>query len=74
MKAVEQALFILETLDLEGGAVSLGAITDAATRASANSWSLGYNIFLLLIIGCWLISIVDAYLLGKRKDCEQDPP
>ena len=70
VKAVEQALAIIETLDLEGGVISMGTITDAATQASANVENSPYNIFLLLIIGCWLVSIVDAYLAGKGKDQE----
>ncbi|MEN8142368.1 MAG: hypothetical protein ABFQ82_02070 [Thermodesulfobacteriota bacterium] len=74
VKAIGLALTILEKLDLEGGAISLTTITDAATQASANSGSPTDNLLLLLIIGCWLISTVDAYLLGKRKDSKQDSP
>lgn len=70
MTAVEQALAILEKLDLESGVISMDTITDAVTKASVNSESFTYNIFLLLIIGCWLVSIVDAYFGGKVKDRE----
>ena len=73
VKAVEQALAILEKIYLEGGSVSISTIKDAATRASVSPDSFSYNIFLLLIIGCWLVSIVDAYLGGKGKDLEKHP-
>ena len=72
MKAVEQAFTILDRIDIEGGAVDINAITDAATQASSSSGDLIFNIAMLLIVVCWVFAIVDAYIIGKEMDANQD--
>ncbi|MBU0484393.1 MAG: hypothetical protein KKB30_07765 [Proteobacteria bacterium] len=74
VKAVEQALTVLDKLKLEGGAISMSTITKAASDASTNFGSLISNLLLALIIGCWLISIIDAWILGRREDNRQHLP
>ncbi len=71
VKAVQIALAILEKIESEGGAISMSTISDAATRASATSGSLTLNLALLLVILCWIIGVVDAYIIGKKKDIEE---
>ncbi len=71
MKAVQQALAILEKIELEGGAISMSAISNAATQASNTSGSLASNLVWLVIL-CWVIGVVDAYRIGKKKDIEED--
>ncbi|MFC1886828.1 hypothetical protein ACFLZM_07215 [Thermodesulfobacteriota bacterium] len=71
VKAVQPALAILEKIESEGGAISMGAISDAATRASTTSGSLTFNLALLLVILCWIIGVVDAYRIGRKKDIEE---
>jgi len=68
VRAVQHALAILEKIELEGGAISMSTISNAATQASTNSGSLTFNLFLLLIIVCWIIGVVDAYRIGRKKD------
>jgi len=68
VKAVQHALAILEKIELEGGAISMSTISNAATQASTNSGSLTFNLLLLLIIVCWIIGVVDAYRIGRKKD------
>ena len=70
VKAVQHALAILEKIELEGGAISMSTISNAATQASTTSVSLTFNLILLLIILCWIIGVVDAYRIGKKKDIE----
>lgn len=69
--AVQQALAILEKIESEGGAISMSTISDAGTQASTTSGSLTFNLALLLIILCWIIGVVDAYRIGKKKDIEE---
>ncbi len=69
-KAVQHALTILEKIESEGGAISMSAISNAATQASTTSGSLIFNLILLLLILCWIIGVVDAYRIGKKKDIE----
>ena len=70
IKAVQQAFTILKEIELEGGAINLGAISKAATQASTTSESLIFKLLSLLIIFCWIIGVVDAYRIGRRKDNE----
>jgi hypothetical protein len=74
VKAVQHALAILEKIELEGGAISMSTISNAATQASTNSGSLTFNLLLLFIIVCWIIGVVDAYRIGRKKDIEQRSP
>lgn len=70
MKAVEQAFSILDRIDIEGGAVDMNAITDAATQASSGTGDLVFNIAVLLVVACWVFAIIDAYIIGKEMDAK----
>jgi len=69
-KAVQQAFTILEKIESEGGAIDMSAISKVATQVSTTSESLLFKLLLLLIIFCWIIGVVDAYISGRRKDIE----
>jgi TM2 domain-containing membrane protein YozV len=70
VKAVLQAFTILEKIASEGQAIDMSTILNAATQASTTSDSLLYNFLLLLTILCWIIGIIDAYRIGKKRDLE----
>jgi hypothetical protein len=70
LKAVQHAFDILGKIELEGGAIDITTITDAATQASSPSGSLIYNLGISLIVVCWILGTVDAYRIGKKKDLE----
>jgi hypothetical protein len=70
VKAVLQAFTILEKIELEGGVIEMSTILNATTQASTTSDSLLYNFLLLLIVLCWILGIVDAYRIGKKRDVE----
>ena len=71
VKAVQDALAILEKIELEGGAISMSTIANAASQASTNYSSFVFNLALSLMIFCWIIGVVDAYIIGKKKDIEE---
>lgn len=71
VKAVQEALTILEKIESEGGAINMSAISNAATQASAIPNSFIFNLALLLITFCWIFGIIDAYRIGKKKDSEE---
>jgi hypothetical protein len=71
VKAVQQAVTILEKIESGGGAIDMSTVSKAATQASTTSDSLIFNLVLLLIIFCWIFSVVDAYRIGKKKDLEE---
>jgi len=68
MEAVQYALAILEKIESEGGTISMSTISNAATQASTTSWNLTFNLVLLLVILCWIIGVIDAYRIGKKKN------
>ncbi len=71
VKGVQQALTILEKINSEGGAINMSTISNIATQASTTFDSLIFNFVLLLMIFCWVIGVVDAYRIGKKKDLEE---
>ena len=71
LKVVQQAFTILEKIELEGRAIDMSAVSQAATQAFATSGSLTINLVLSLIILCWIVGVVDAYRIGKKKDLEE---
>ena len=70
VKAVQQALAILDQIQFDGGAISMSTISSAAHQASAASDSHLISFSLLFIVFCWIFGIVDAYRIGKRRDVE----
>jgi hypothetical protein len=68
VKASQQAVAIIERIQSEGGVIDMSTISNAATQASSASASLIINLLLLLIMVCWIIGVVDAYRIGRKKD------
>jgi hypothetical protein len=71
VKATRLAFAILQKIESEGYAIDISMIVDTATRAFTASDRLIYNFVLLWIIFCWIIGVVDAYSLGRKKDLEE---
>jgi len=70
IEAVQKAFTIIEKIELDGGTIDINTISNAVTHASTTSDSLIFSIALLLIIFCWIIGVVDAFRIGKKKDIE----
>ena len=70
IKGVQQAFAILEKIELQGGALDMGTILNAAIEASTTPESLILKLLFLWVIVCWIIGIVDAFRIGRRKDME----
>ncbi len=71
VKAVQQALNILEKIELESGLIDMNTIHNAAIQASTSFYSPLFKLVLLFIILCWFIGVVDAYRIGKRTDIKE---
>ena len=71
VKALRQAFAILEKIEAEGRVIDMSTISSVAAQTSTTSDSLVYNVVLLLIILLWILGIVDAYRLGRKKDLEE---
>ncbi|OGP31580.1 MAG: hypothetical protein A2073_02885 [Deltaproteobacteria bacterium GWC2_42_11] len=70
-KAVQQAFSILKQIELAGGVINMDAISNVATQSSTTSDGLVFNSVLSLIIVCWILGVVDAYRIGKKRDLEE---
>jgi hypothetical protein len=74
VEAVQKAFTILEKIESEGGTIDINTISNAATQASTTFDGLIFKFALLLLIFCWIVGVVDAYRIGKKKDIEQPTP
>jgi TM2 domain-containing membrane protein YozV len=63
--ATSEVLTALEKMQTPGAEIDL---TTALNLAAASSSSSGfyYNVILTIIVICWLFSIIDAYMIGKK--------
>jgi TM2 domain-containing membrane protein YozV len=68
VEAVRQALAIVDKIDLNGGPVDINTVSDMLARTSTASESPVFKLLFYLVIFCWIIGIVDAYRIGRKKD------
>jgi len=66
--AVQVALEILQTAYPAGGVYDLTGIAEAALEAASASDHTLFNLGLALVLLTWIVSIVDAYRIGKKQD------
>ena len=71
VKVARLAFIILERIESQGRGVDVGGILEAAHQAFTASDSLIYGFVSLWITFCWIMGVVDAYRMGKKKDLEQ---
>lgn len=64
--AMRQASTVLERLQAEGPELDAGQLADLVTQASNGSGGTVDTVATLVLAGCWLGGIVDAYRLGKK--------
>lgn len=66
--AIQQAMAIVDKIDFSSGVVDVQAITTAVSEAdkASGSGATQFVVWILLIL--WLIGMVDAYVMGRRKD------
>ena len=65
--ALEQANAIVNKVIVQGGVLDMQAITDAANQATGSADNATFNVYLWIIIACWLIGIVDVWIAGKKS-------
>ena len=66
-RATVGALQVLDKMQTQGGTVDLNAVSNLAAASSASSTWYS-TLIMTAIVGCWLFSVIDAYMLGKGKD------
>ena len=65
-KLMQQALLVLEEMQKKGVTVDINEISKVSAEVVSFSDNMFLNITLLILIMTWLISIVDAYRIGKK--------
>jgi hypothetical protein len=68
VKASRQAFDLLNRIEAEGGNVDVYAILRSVTATSATTPDAGMTLAAVAVLFCWGISVLDAYLLGRKKD------
>lgn len=66
-RAMQQASIVLDRLASEGGAVDVGWLSDLVTQTSNGRGSLVVTAASLVLAGCWVIGIVDAYRIARKQ-------
>ncbi|MGA9991879.1 MAG: DUF6677 family protein [Thiobacillaceae bacterium] len=66
-RTMQEASFVLDRLGSEGGALDVGQISDLVTQASSSPGSTAATVAAFVLAGCWLVGMIDAYRLCKRR-------
>ena len=66
--ATARALEILERIQSQSGTVDMATISKLAIASSTDHTSFYYRVSFLFIACCWLFSVIDAYMNGKKKE------
>jgi Zn-dependent protease with chaperone function len=66
-RAMQHASTLLGKLESQGGAIDAGQLPDLLTQMSNSPASPLVTIASLVLAGCWLAGIVDAYRLGNSS-------
>lgn len=65
-RAMQQASAVLAQLETDGVVPDAGQLADLVSHASNHSESGSAMMATLVLTGCWLFGIIDAYRLGRR--------
>ncbi len=68
VKATAIAVSALEATTAAGGAVDMPSVNAAAEKAVASADGMAVKGALTVLFLCWGLSIVDAYVLGRKQD------
>jgi hypothetical protein len=72
LKIAQHTISVLRKIESEGGAIDMYTIWNAANRSLPSLDILLCKFVFLWIIICWIVGVVDAYRIGKRKDLEEE--
>lgn len=66
-RAMQRASVVLDQLASDGGAIDAGQLADLVTQTSNGPGSLVVTVASLVLAGCWVIGIVDAYRIARNQ-------
>jgi len=65
-RAMQQVSLVLDQVASEGAAVDVGRLSELVTQTSNGPGSLVVTVASLVLAGCWVIGIVDAYRIARN--------
>lgn len=66
-RAMQQVSIVLDQVASEGAAVDVGRLSELVTQTSNGPGSLVVTAASLVLAGCWVIGIVDAYRIARNE-------
>jgi hypothetical protein len=73
-RTLELASLLLERLASEDGMADAGRLADLVTQTASGPGSLAVTSASLVLAGCWVIGIVDAYRIARTQPDLSVPP
>jgi TM2 domain-containing membrane protein YozV len=71
VKVRQQISIVFEKIEYGDGAIDMSEILNAVNLAGTASGDVIYRFASLLLLFCWIIGIIDAYRIGRKKDLEE---
>ncbi|MCP4272367.1 MAG: hypothetical protein GY781_10430 [Gammaproteobacteria bacterium] len=71
VKVRQQIFIVLEKIEYVDGAIDMSEIINAVNLTGTTSGDGIYRFASLLLLFCWIIGIIDAYRIGRRKDLDE---
>ncbi len=71
VKVRQQIFIVLEKIEYGDGTIDISEIINAINLEDTTSGDAVYKLASLLLLLCWIIGIIDAYRIGRRKDLEE---
>lgn len=68
VRAVNNALAVLDEVKIVDGTIDMNSVTQAAQQAVSGADNSLYNFLLVLLLVCWVVAALEAFLAGKRLD------
>ncbi|MEN8200856.1 MAG: hypothetical protein ABFR63_12370 [Thermodesulfobacteriota bacterium] len=70
---VRQAVVVLQDLAARGEVINTPKVMSIVADISNYTSSLMVKVSFLILVCCWLVSVVDAWRIGRKIDMEQQP-
>lgn len=67
VKVLQQTFIVLEMIEYGSGEIDMSKILNAVNLVDTTSGDVIYKFASLLLLFCWIIGIIDAYRIGRKK-------
>ncbi len=71
VEVLQQTFIVLEKIEYGGGAIDMSEILNEVNLVDTTSVYVIYKFASLTLLFCWITGIIDAYIIGRKKDLEE---